>query len=71
MIFKQLGRIRARLLAVNLLVLLVPVAGLEFARIHERQLLDSFQRDMTDQAVMTRALLESDLDRGVPLSIIS
>lgn len=67
MILGQIGRIRARLLAVNLVVLLVPIAGLEFARIHERQLLESFQRDMSNQAVMARSLLESDLDRGVPL----
>ena len=61
----ELGRIRARLLVVNLAVLLVPVAGLEFARIHERQLLDSLERDMTNQAVMVKTMLESDLDRGI------
>lgn len=62
---RELGRIRARLLVVNLAVLLVPVAGLEFARIYERQLLDSLERDMTNQAVMVKAMLESDLDRGI------
>jgi two-component system sensor histidine kinase ChvG len=62
---RELGRIRARLLVVNLAVLLVPVAGLEFARIHERQLLDSLERDMANQAIMVRAMLESDLDRGI------
>jgi len=61
----ELGRIRARLLVVNLAVLLVPVAGLEFARIHERQLLDSLERDMTNQAAMVKTMLESDLDRGI------
>lgn len=62
---RELGRIRMRLLVVNLAVLLVPVAGLEFARIHERQLLDSLERDMTNQAVMVKTLLESDIERGV------
>jgi len=61
------GRIGVRLLVVNLLVLLVPVAGLEFARIHERQLLDSLERDMRNQAALTRALLEDDLGRDVAL----
>jgi two-component system, OmpR family, sensor histidine kinase ChvG len=62
------GRIGVRLLVVNLLVLLVPMAGLEFARIHERQLLEGLERDMKDQAALVRALCESDLDRGVGLS---
>lgn len=62
---RELGRIRTRLLVVNLAVLLVPVAGLEFARIHERQLLDSLERDMTNQAVMVKAMLESDIARGI------
>jgi two-component system, OmpR family, sensor histidine kinase ChvG len=62
------GRIGVRLLVVNLLVLLVPVAGLEFARIHERQLLESLERDMRDQAVIVRALCEADLDAGVAVA---
>jgi two-component system sensor histidine kinase ChvG len=62
------GRIGVRLLVVNLLVLLVPVAGLEFARIHERQLLLSLERDMRDQAVIVRALVEADLGAAVALS---
>ena len=44
-LLQELGRIRARLLLVNLLVLLVPVAGLEFARIYERQLLGGLERE--------------------------
>jgi two-component system sensor histidine kinase ChvG len=54
------GSVRLRLLLVNVLVLLVPFAGLEFARIHERQLLDALERDMRDQAVLVRALVERD-----------
>lgn len=65
--FFDFGRIRVRLLVVNLLVLLVPLAGLEFARIHERQLLESLQRDMTNQASLVRASVEHDLDHGIEL----
>ena len=48
------GSLRVRLLLVNVVVLLVPVAGIEFARIHERQLLHALERDMRDQAVLAR-----------------
>ena len=61
------GRIRARLLAVNLVVLLVPVAGLEFARLYERQLLDGLERDMRNQASLVREMLVDDLSRALPL----
>ncbi len=63
----QLGRLRVRLLVVNVIVVLVPVFGLEFARLYEKQLLGSLERDMRNQAVLVRALLESDLRGGVPL----
>ncbi|MDC0676987.1 sensor histidine kinase [Sorangium atrum] len=66
----ELGRIRVRLLVVNLVVLLVPVAGLEFARLYERQLLGSLERDMANQAVLVAAMLGSDLDRGVELGAL-
>jgi len=59
-----LGRIRVRLLAVNLLVVLVPLFGLELARVYERQLLDGLERDMLNQASLVRALLEARLERG-------
>src|SRR5699024_3762700 len=61
------GPIWLRLLLVNVTVVLVPVAGLEFAHIYERQLLSALERDMTNQAALTRALLEDDLARGVAL----
>lgn len=64
---EQLGRIRVRLLVVNLLVVMVPVAGLEFADVYERQLLGGLERDMRDQAVLVRRFLESDLRQGIPL----
>lgn len=65
---EQLGRIRVRLLVVNLLVLLVPMVGLEFARIYERQLLASLERDMQNQAVLAREVVEAGLEDGGPLA---
>jgi len=62
-----LGRIIVRLLAVNLLALFVPAIGLEFARTHERELLDALERDMANQAVLVRAFVESSLAAGKPL----
>ncbi len=66
-IARVVGRIGVRLLVINLLGLLVPIAGLEFARLHERQLLEGLERDMRDQAAIVRVVLEDDLARGVPL----
>ena len=63
-ILAQLGRIRVRLLLVNLAVLLVPVVGLEFARTYERQLLASLERDMRNQAALSREMVETLLDEG-------
>src|SRR5690348_12322293 len=62
-----LGRIRYRLLIVNLLALFVPAIGLEFARIHERELLDALERDMSNQAVLVRTFIEAGLREGKPL----
>jgi two-component system sensor histidine kinase ChvG len=50
-----------RLLAVNLVVALIPVFGLEFARVYERQLLDALERDMKNQSALARSFVESDL----------
>ena len=61
---RGVGRIRTRLLVVNLVVVLVPVAGLEFARVYERQLLDGLERDMENQAVLVRTSLEAGFARG-------
>lgn len=66
-VMRAFGAIGIRLLVVNLVVLLVPVAGLEFARIHERQLNESLERDMKNQAALVRALVEGDLAHGVAL----
>lgn len=53
-------RIRYRLLLVNVLVVAVPVCGIAFARMHERQLLVALERDMIHQAQLLRAALLAD-----------
>lgn len=60
-LLRQLGRIRVRLLIVNLVVVLVPVAGLEFADLYEKQLLGGLERDMRDQAILVRRFLEASV----------
>jgi two-component system, OmpR family, sensor histidine kinase ChvG len=49
---------------VNLLVVLVPLFGLELARLYERQLLDALERDMLNQASLVRVMLEAGYERG-------
>lgn len=66
-IWRELGRIRIRLLLVNLAVVLVPVVGLEFARVYERQLLDALERDMHNQAALVREMVEAGLVEGAPV----
>ena len=61
---REARRIRIRLLVVNLAVVLVPIVGLEFARLYERQLLDGLERDMQNQAVLVKAVVEAALARG-------
>lgn len=57
---REFGRLHVRLLVVNAIVLLVPVAGLEFARLFEHELLASLERDMRNQATLVRHFLESE-----------
>jgi len=47
-LWRGLGRIWLRLLLVNVVVVLVPLFGLEFARIFERRLLHSLEQNMHD-----------------------
>ncbi len=61
---REFGRIRFRLLAVNLVAVLVPIVGLEFARVYERQLLDGLERDMRNQASLVKSVVEADDDFG-------
>ncbi len=64
LLLEQLTRIRTRLLLVNLTAVLVPVAGLEFARVHERQLLDGLERDMKNQAALVQSQALAALASG-------
>ena len=66
-VLTQLVRIRTRLLVINLLAVLVPVVGIEWARTFEREMLDALERDMRNQVQLLRTVLEANLDeRGVP-----
>lgn len=56
-----------RLLLVNVVVVLVPWAGLEYARSHERRLLSMLEQGMHDQASLVRASAESGLETGTSL----
>jgi len=51
------SRIWFRLLLVNVLVAVVPVAGIAFARLHERQLLAALEADMIHQAELVRGMV--------------
>ena len=53
-------RIVYRLLIVNALVVAVPVIGMAFARMHERQLLARLEADMVDQGELVRAMVVHD-----------
>lgn len=57
---RHLARIRYRLLLVNLIVVAVPLVGVAFARLHERQLLAALERDMVHQAALVRAVITAD-----------
>jgi two-component system sensor histidine kinase ChvG len=63
---RDLARIRYRLLLVNLLVAAVPIAGVAFAEMHERQLLAALEHDMIHQAQLVRAFVLAE--RGRPLA---
>jgi two-component system, OmpR family, sensor histidine kinase ChvG len=63
---RQFGRLTVRLLLVNGVVVLVPIAGLEFAQLFERELLASLERDMRNQAIVVRRFLEVGSDSFAP-----
>ena len=65
---RQAGRLRYRLLLLNLVVVLVPVAGVEFANLYEKQLLGALERDMRHQALLVRRFIEAGHRRGVSLA---
>jgi two-component system sensor histidine kinase ChvG len=56
----ELARIRYRLVLVNLIILSVPVAGIGFARFHERQMLRALEEDMIHQGQLLANVLRAD-----------
>ncbi|MFN0253365.1 MAG: sensor histidine kinase [Kofleriaceae bacterium] len=56
----HLARIRYRLLLINLIVAAVPIVGISFANMHERQLLVALEQDMIHQAQLVRAAITTD-----------
>lgn len=60
-------RLGVRLLAINVVVVFVPIFGIEFARLFERRLLGALERDMDHQALIVGELVRLDLSRGVAL----
>jgi two-component system, OmpR family, sensor histidine kinase ChvG len=58
----ELVRIRVRLLVINVIAVLVPVVGLEWARTYEREALGALEQDMRHQAELLRTLLEENPD---------
>lgn len=63
-----LVRIRTRLLVINLIIVLVPIVGLEWARTFERELLRALEDDMRHQVQVIRSILERNVDptSGIP-----
>src|SRR5688572_22662194 len=57
------ARIRYRLLLVNVIVAVVPIAGLLFADLYEDQLLAGLERDMIHQGQLVRAMIVEDEPR--------
>jgi two-component system, OmpR family, sensor histidine kinase ChvG len=53
-------RIRYRLLLVNILIVSVPLVGIGFARIYEREALRALEEDMVHQAEVLRQVLAKD-----------
>jgi two-component system sensor histidine kinase ChvG len=64
-VLRDATRIRYRLLLVNLIVAAVPIAGITFAEMHERQLLAALERDMIHQAQLVRAIVQTDPRGGL------
>jgi two-component system, OmpR family, sensor histidine kinase ChvG len=70
-VWDQLVRIRTRLLVINLLLVFVPVVGIEWARTFEREMLAALESDMRHQAQLLRTILEKNLDaQGKPQGAI-
>lgn len=61
-IWLQVVRIRTRLLVINLVAVLVPVVGIEWARTFERETLRILEQGMLHQAQVIRTVLEHSTD---------
>ena len=59
----QLVPIRTRLLVINLIIVMVPVIGIEGARSFERESLKALEQDMLHHAQIIRTVLEQNLDQ--------
>jgi two-component system sensor histidine kinase ChvG len=66
----ELLRIRYRLLLVNVLIVSVPIAGIGFARVYEREQLRALEEDMVHQAQVLRQLILADLELLAPSSSV-
>jgi two-component system sensor histidine kinase ChvG len=64
---RHLAGIRYRLLLINVIVAVVPLVGIVFARMHERQLLAALEADLIHQAQLVGALQP----RGAPLATVA
>ncbi|MCB9557598.1 MAG: HAMP domain-containing protein [Deltaproteobacteria bacterium] len=60
-LYLQLFRIRTRLLMVNAIAVLVPVVGIDGARMFEREALNALERDMQHQAQLLRSVIEANV----------
>ena len=60
----QFVRIRTRLLVINLVIVMVPVLGIEWAQSFERESLKALEQDMLHHAQIIRTVLEQNLDRS-------
>ncbi len=58
----QLVPIRTRLLVINLIIVMVPVLGIEWARSFERESLKALEQDMIHHAQIIRTVLEQNLN---------
>jgi len=71
------SRIWVRLLLINVIVAVVPLAGISFARMHERQLLGALEADMIHEAELVRAthpapamLVAAERDTGMWIRVL-
>src|SRR5947208_1812200 len=54
-VIAAVSKIWVRLVLINVIVAVVPLAGVQFAKMHERQLLAALESDMIHEAELVRA----------------